>query len=479
MKKIKRINLLFALSLIILGCDPLKINPDNPPTPVDEDTEFTLNISPVGGTMAYPHPDADAVVFVFDIIADKKLDDVKVELTCDDCLDASYELDADGMGGKISITAKEGVDFMEASASITVTSGRFRKQADMAVSLAYLRLSSNSGSVPSEGGELSFSVESNVNYTPEQDEQSKAFASISIENNTCRIKLMANGDFNGKNGTVTLKDSKGVLTTVYRFSQAGSAGSRLTDSLALVKMYNDMEGWKWKERGAFSHLTKNWCTSAPLENWCGIYTNSHTDLTTYENQHDGRVTRIFMIIIYDDDSQHELSEAIGELKMLTKIEITGLGINGKLPKSLANLPKLNYISILCSNLCDKLIDHPLQNIAGQLRFLEITGDIWGPVPEWLTFARLDAMNLSGRIPDKVSQQPDLQVITGWSVQSGWNTTSLNMINDCIIHNAKKNGYAMWYGEEQPEGVEFVPDEHEGHWKWIDESYAWKFVYAHM
>lgn len=474
---IKHTILCGIIAVILSSCFPDN-KPIDPVAPDEPEVEFSLNTTLLTDNVVYPFPSREEIKYGFEIVSEKKLENIKVELTPDQCLDASYEMNPDGMSGTVSITTKDETEFNLANVNLAVSCGGKRQAKDMAVVLAYLRLSKTSGALESEGGELQFGIESNVDIESFQDEESKGFSSFTSENNIVSVKVNENQDLDERGGRITVKDKKGILSAEYSFTQAGSFGSRLTDSLALVKFYNDMEGWKWAERGSFEVLTKNWCTSEPLENWCGVQTNSHLDLTTYENPHDGRVTRIFMSIIYEDGSQHELSEAIGELKALTRVEIDGSGINGKLPRSLGSLQKLNYMWIT-SKLCDKLIDHPIKNIAEHLRFLGLSGDIWGPVPDWLIWARIADMNLSGRIPDKVCQQPDMQQILGWGEFYGWeDPTPMSLINESIIVKAEENGYAMWYGEEQPEGVEFVADEHEGHWRWLSTDYAWKFVKAH-
>lgn len=470
---------LFTIILLLSGCDPYSepVEPDIPKVP---EVEFSLNVTPATDNIVYPFPAKEKVVYDFEVVSDKRLEGLRIELSPDKCLDASYEMNADGMSGTVWITTKDDTEFNIANVNLAAFCGGKRQNRNLSVALAYLRLSRTSGAVTSEGGELQFLIESNVEVEPTQDAGSKTFSTVTAKDGNVSVWILENSGFDERRGQITIRDKKGILSAEYSFTQAGSFGSRLTDSLALVKLYNDMEGWKWEERGSFEVLTKNWCTSEPLENWCGILTDSHVDLTTYENKHDGRVIRLDPHIIYEDGSQHELSEAIGELKALQRININGIGLNGKLPKSLASLPKLNYIWISSSNLCDKLIDHPIREIANQLRFLALKGDIWGPVPDWLTWARLDQMNLSGRIPDKVCEQKDMQQLIGWGDQRGWeDPTPMSLINECIIVKAESNGYAMWYGEEQPEGVEFVSDEHEGHWQWKDKTYAWKWVKSQL
>ena len=460
---------LLAISFILIGCDPNE-KPIDPVTPDEPEVEFSLNTTLLTDNVVYPFPSKEEVKYGFEIVSEKKLENIKVELTPDQCLDASYEMNPDGMSGTVSITTKDETEFNLANVNLAVSCGDKRQAKDLAVVLAYLRLSKTSGALASEGGELQFGIESNVDIESIQDEESKGFSSFTSENNIVSVKVNENQDFVERGGRITIRDRKGILSAEYSFTQAGSFGSRLTDSLALVKLYNDMEGWKWEERGSFEVLTKNWCTSEPLENWCGILTDSHVDLTTYENKHDGRVIRFTPTIIYEDNSQHEFSEAIGDLKALQRIEVNGIGLKGKLPESLGKLTKLNYLYISWSNMSFKLIDHPIKECKS-LRYICLSGNIWGPVPDWLVWARIDGMNLSGQIPDKVCKQKDMQEWVYWTEE----IQSLPLVDASILYKAEKDGYAMWYGEEQPEGVEFVSDEHEGHWQWKDKTYAWKWI----
>lgn len=468
------------LLAVLCGCRQIEPDPEPEPEPV----EFSLEFGSPASTVVWPSEKGDAVVFPFTVRSTTKLESLEVDLRTDAGLKAVCTLAADHMSGEVSISGTSSFEAPSAGVAVTARSGESGATASLMVERAVLETESRISAFPQEGGSQEFTFRTNIPCFVTLDGQSGSFASVSADGGKAVLTLSANDGYPSREGTVTIADQKGILPSLtISFSQAGSSGSRQTDSLALVKFYDEMGMSKWKEQGSFDVLYANWCTSAPLENWCGVSTDSDVDPVTFENRHDGRVKRLKLQLVMVDGSANTrpIPECIGELKALTQLDLVG-DFMGELPLGLGSLPNLNRIHIYSDpgkcRITGDLNDHPLKEIASQIKFWNVCGDLYGTVPVWFSkFAdfRLDDTHYSGRIPDEVVASEGMQKDNIWyETIGGVDLWTLKEIDATIIKNCSLISYALWYGEKTPDGVEFVDDSHSGHWQWksLEACIAW-------
>ena len=479
----------FAVLLAAASCgqtDPDHVEPVIP----DNGVSFTIEVDAPRSVVVYPFDRGAPVSFPFRIVSDSPLPSLTVEVVPAKGLRVAHTVAADNLSGEILVSGTEEFSDPAADVMITASCGDASSSATVSVERAILEGESGTMSFTSSSGSSAFSILTNLECVLSQDVESRQFASVSLAESVVTVSVSDNPGFSSRGGTVSVSDPAGILPpVVVPFTQAGSSGSRYTDSLALVKFHDEMEMAMWKEQGSFDDLYANWCTEAPLENWCGVTTDSSFDPRTYEDLHDGRVTRLKLLLVPKEGSAwkntHPIPECIGDLKALVQMDFIGDFV-GELPKSLGTLPALNRIHIYNdvgkSGITGDLNDHPLKDIASHIKFWDVSGDLYGTVPVWFSqFAdfRLDDTHYSGRIPDEVAASYGMQKQNIWDrTVEGINCWELKEIDATILVNASLSGYALWYGEKTPDGVEFVSDAHDGHWQWKSMADCVAYIRSH-
>ena len=470
----------FLAALLAASCNPFETDPVGPAGPAEE-VSFTLEVDSPESAVVYPSAKGEPVAFPFRIKSETPLKSLSLEVNTPDGITESHTVSSDNMSGDILIGGTGAFTDVSASVTVRAVSGETSSSVTLNVVRAFLEMEGSLSSFPQEGGSSEVTVRSNVDYAVSLDDVSGAFASVSLSGNVASLSLAANPDFSSRGGALTVSDAKGILPSITAsFSQEGSSGSRRTDSLALVKFHAEMKMSRWKEQGSFDVLYANWCTDAPLEKWCGVYTDSGVDPQTYESLHDGRVKRLSLHLALADGSANTvpLPECIGDLRVLEQLELTG-DFTGELPRSLGTLCRLSRLKIYGGAcMTGDLTDHPLKDIAANIKFWDVEGDLYGTVPEWFSLFkdfRLDGTCYSGRIPDAVVSSEGMQKDNIWNeTVGGVDLWTLREIDATILKNCSLNSYALWYGEQTPDGVEFISDSHSGHWRWksMEDCAAW-------
>jgi len=122
---------------------------------------------------------------------------------------------------------------------------------------------------------------------------------------------------------------------------------------ALTRLYEGLGGSKW-------HNQQNWCTSAELFEWKGVYMNHAT----------GRVTKL--VLPHNNLECEDLSAAgapLSDLAHLVELDFRGNNLRGSLPASLGTLRRMQglylYENFLSGEIPHSLIlnlKHSLQGI---------------------------------------------------------------------------------------------------------------------
>ncbi len=102
----------------------------------------------------------------------------------------------------------------------------------------------------------------------------------------------------------------------------------LTDSLALVDLYNSTNGNGWTNK-------TNWLTTQPVTSWYGITVNTN---------------RVSQIILNTNNLTGTLPSTIGNLSALQMLQLDANAIGGTIPTSMGNLLSLQFFSIVINQL---------------------------------------------------------------------------------------------------------------------------------
>jgi len=170
------------------------------------------------------------------------------------------------------------------------------------------------------------------------------------------------------------------------------------DSLALVAIYNKMNGVNWTNQ-------ENWLTISPVKDWWGITVVGH------------RVTEINFYI--DDNSTQNVSGTIAEelwdLTELTYLDLSHNNINGSLSPHIINLIKLGWL-IIDNNQLISSIPPEVGNLAN-LHYLAISNNqLEGSIPPEignltnLQFLDLNRNKIEGSIPSELGNLINLQSV---------------------------------------------------------------------
>jgi gliding motility-associated-like protein len=182
----------------------------------------------------------------------------------------------------------------------------------------------------------------------------------------------------------------------------------VTDSLALVDLYNYTNGNGWTNK-------TNWLSALPVGSWYGI-----TAITN----------RVYSIDLRTNNLSGTLPPSIGNLAGLQSLQLDQNSISGNIPTSMGNLTSLQYLSVMQNQLTGTL-PSSLGNMTSLswLRFSDnqLSGSIpasLGNLPN-LAYIDLDINQLSGSIPPSLGNLSNLYELTlGWNQLSGTIPVSL-------------------------------------------------------
>lgn len=500
--RIRMKELLLGLSLVLaVACegDPI-VEGGRPLGPADKDKVAApvVEITDVQPVM-YPYPSTEGAVVGFKLSCESGLKDAEVSVSVPDGFAAVLTLSEDKGSGQVAVTMAREMDSASIQVTVIVENAGGRKSASADLRTARLSFQGNKNvSVSAERQELTLGLDANVDFVVEKSPGDPDGVVVEKDGEGVKVVFPENGSLIGRSGAFSVKDVKGILPALeFTYEQACIVGSRLTDSLALVKFFNALDGEHWEKAGVVGKNNEFWNTEHPLEDWYGV----ETDYTT------GRVKGLRVIVrrpfggtpanpVYEDSwinlpipdcigelvelQRLDLSgshftggipESIGNLKKLKQLVLRDCNLEGEIPQSIGNLSSLNHLDLWGNNLSGNLEDHGMKNIVSNLRKIYLGGHFSGNFPEWLSdmvdggplSAPLSGSNLyiSGRIPDRFAtfsywSLPHYYVTPDGRTQIDSGSTNL----EHFIEEMAYKGYALWVGE-QPEGVEYNGD----HWVW--------------
>ena len=403
------------------------------------------------------------------------------------------------------ITAQENVNVETRTSTVTV-SMEGGKEAKVAVSqLGLVPVLEISPAAPAqvsrEGGVVEVAVTSNVAWTltlPEDAPWLSADPMSGEKDGTVKINVALNdADLNGRSASISIQSEAYGLSKSLTLSQEAAITSRVTDSLALVKIYVASDGANWAKN--------NWELDKDISTWNGVTLTG------------GRVTALKLTTAGTIVADWTLPEEVGDLTELTELRVNGNKLTGALPASLFELSKLQKLYFQNNNLTGELsakigqltelteiyIDRNT-NLGGNLEWIgNLTKlvsiniaktSIGGAIPASLVNCKAlknfmaYENKLSGEIPDiwdqlttvGVLQLYDNPGITGplpSSIGSLVSATGIQLKNCNITGNIPASfGGLTKCGNLQLNGNKMsgvVPAEVQAHPKWLPDS-GWKY-----
>ncbi|WP_420316915.1 leucine-rich repeat domain-containing protein [Ekhidna sp.] len=164
-----------------------------------------------------------------------------------------------------------------------------------------------------------------------------------------------------------------------------------SDSLALIAIYDSLNGPNWNTP---------WDLTKPIKTWDGVIVVNN------------KVERIFLN--FDNNVSGTLPAVIGELEDLKKLQITGCNLQGDLPSELSNLTKLETLELWSNRLTGQIPDiSTLTNLTElNLNFNLLEGPIPQGIGNLVNLTKLDLAqnNLSGDIPSEIGNLTALELL---------------------------------------------------------------------
>ncbi len=146
-------------------------------------------------------------------------------------------------------------------------------------------------------------------------------------------------------------------------------GVILSDSLALIDLYENTSGENWYSHIDYDGSSDNWLTTEPISQWKGVSISS------------GRVIALYL---EENNLNGTLPASIGNLTALQILNLSNNELNGNLPAEVWNLNNLKELDISNNTFSGNLLSY-----VGNLNSLEILD--------------LSSNNFKGEIPVQINQ----------------------------------------------------------------------------
>ena len=187
------------------------------------------------------------------------------------------------------------------------------------------------------------------------------------------------------------------------------------DRAALVALYDSTDGANWTNN-------TNWNTTATLDNWFGVKTDSDgrvTELAVYENQLNGTIpaelgdlSKLEILDLAVNQLSGTIPAELGDLGELAELYLEKNQLSGAIPAELGDLSKLWNLSLF-ENSLSGAIPAELGDLS-ELKFLSLhTNSLSGAIPAELgDLSKLERLTLavnqlSGTIPAELGDLGEL------------------------------------------------------------------------
>ena len=190
------------------------------------------------------------------------------------------------------------------------------------------------------------------------------------------------------------------------------------DRSVLVEFYNATNGPNWADN-------TNWNTSAPLDQWYGVTTDSNgrvAGLFLWQNQLTGSIpstlgdlTNLRELFLGSNQLTGSIPSTLGDLTNLQGLDLGWNDLTGSIPSTLASLTSLDYLRLIANDFTG-----PIPSFLGnftKLRELSLSeNSLTGSIPPSLgNLTNLEALGLgvnhvTGPIPSTLGNLANLQVL---------------------------------------------------------------------
>ncbi|MCF8358088.1 MAG: leucine-rich repeat domain-containing protein [Prolixibacteraceae bacterium] len=230
------------------------------------------------------------------------------------------------------------------------------------------------------------------------------------------------------NDTLALQDDDGYYHCIVKntlFPDLGIhsdtieyGGNQLADSLALVTLYDSLDGANWTDNS-------NWLTG-PLYTWYGIQLQSDdrveriqlgiNNLVGELPPQIGDLTKLEWLTLSGNSISGEIPDEIGNLKNLINLNLYNNDLEGDIPAVIYNLDSLTYLTLgLNHNLTGTIpveIDNLSKLITLDLRYNQLSGSMPSTIGNLskLTELNLANNNLSGSLPTQINNLRILETL---------------------------------------------------------------------
>ena len=201
--------------------------------------------------------------------------------------------------------------------------------------------------------------------------------------------------------------------TTYIFDVAGtgkSPGVLLSDSLALVDLYNGTGGDSWTNN-------TNWLeTGQRVDDWFGVTVvdGRVTSISLDNNNLDGPIpsvigdlTELEVLSLTDNQLTGEFPTAILSLSILEELDLAGNNFSGDIPAGISNLTLLRIL-ILGDNNLSGIVPAEISGLIG-LTTVELQNNEFTDLPNLSGLTNLTSLNVSGNFFDFVDLEPNASV----------------------------------------------------------------------
>ncbi|MBQ0043897.1 MAG: hypothetical protein KBT05_02635 [Bacteroidales bacterium] len=364
----------------------------------------------------------------FDAAASSKNITVKSNVDWTATSDAAW-LTVTKTDGTLSLSASANDSFDSRNATVTVKAKELTEtvkvtQLGMAPAIA---VSPETVEVDAGCGSYKVQVTSNAEWEYTFDEEACDWIAITLDkelegyNANLWIDVNENFYLEARSVVITVTEKKGGNSKTITVSQAASAPSHFTDSLALVAMYNASNGAKWAK--------DNWDLTKPINEWPKVTVNEAGRVTkinlgtktitegAWEIPAEiGTLTELTELVLGTNMVTGEFPEFLYELKNIVKLNLPTNTISGSFSSKIANWTKLDEFSLLNNVDFGGAIPAEIGECES-LRLLNLNGtSVSGAIPvelakcQKLQFFMCFKTKLSGELPDIWDKFPDLRTI---------------------------------------------------------------------
>ena len=252
-------------------------------------------------------------------------------------------------------------------------------------------ITANTYEISSEGGDISFEVNSNVDFKVYSNQSwVKQKESRGLTKTELFLTVEANTDIEARTATLSIRASN--VEQKVTILQAGYDDT--IERNALIALYNSTNGDNWKDN-------TNWCSDKPLNEWSGVHVNTNN--------------RVYYINLNNNNLQGTIPAELGNLANLNTLYLSSNQLSGSIPTELGNLANLKAL-YLGSNQLSGSIPTELGNLANletlNLYKNQLSGNIPAELGNLTNLKTLDLYynQLSGNIPAELGNLTNLETL---------------------------------------------------------------------